>query len=250
MADEDNRQDNPTETKKRSSSAVPPLGSAKTKKKRKKNSKESPAATSSSTPNKTTSPKGKGTSLSTPKKRTLPEGKASSAKKKGTKLFTPKRNKKTSFPKSVVESTKKEDLEQWSQQAKMRQNLFQPGNEEKKEREAKKLVAEKTKDIQLTVSNSMWPFVSELKLSDDGNTVYLIRNEVNHNTISPSMSNEITNNFLGNPIEANRGDKLHDPNMGTDMKCILTYNTKVSIHFSKKIHSVNIFISIIFTKCK
>ena len=77
----------------------------------------------------------------------------------------------------------------------------------------------------------MWPFVSEVMLSDDGNTVHLIRNEVNHNTISLSLSNEITNNFLGNPIEANRGDKLHDPNMGTDMKCILTYNTKVSIYF-------------------
>ena len=90
------------------------------------------------------------------------------------------------------------------------------------------------------VSNSMWPFVSKVTLSNDGNAVHLMRNEVNHNTISPSLSNEITNNFLGNPIGANRGDKLHDPTMGTDMKCILTYNAKVSL-FGKKLHFVNIF---------
>ena len=75
----------------------------------------------------------------------------------------------------------------------------------------------------------MWPFVSKVTLSSDGTTVHLMRNEVNQNTISPSLSNEITNNFLGNPIGANRGDKLHDPTMGTDMKCFLTYNAKVSL---------------------
>ena len=84
----------------------------------------------------------------------------------------------------------------------------------------------------------MWPFVSEVMPSSDGNAVHLMRNEVNHNTISPSLSNEITNNFLGNPIGADRGDKLHDPTMGTDMKCFLTYNEKVSL-FGKK-----------FTVCK
>ena len=129
-------------------------------------------------------------------------------------------------------------MEQRSQQARERQDRFQPDDEEKKERDAKQMVAENTEGLQLTVSNSMWPFVSELMLSKDKNTVHLMRNEVNHNTISPSLSNEITNNFLGNPIEANKGDKIHDPTMGTDMKCILTYKANVSTSFRKNIYSL------------
>ena len=112
--------------------------------------------------------------------------------------------------------------------------------ERRKERQGgKKKIAETTKQIQFVVSNSMWPFVSKVMLSSDGNVVHLMHNEVNHNTISPSLSNEITNNFLGNPIGADRGDKLHDPTMGTDMKCFLTYNEKVSLF--KKIYSLQIF---------
>ena len=107
------------------------------------------------------------------------------------------------------------------------------------------MIAEKTRRVPLRVGNSMWPFVSELTLVKEGETtrIHLMRNEVNHNTISPSLSNEITNNFLGNPIGANRGNKIHDRTMGTDMKCILTYNAKVSliekkITFCKKIYLV------------
>ena len=147
-------------------------------------------------------------------------------------MSTPK--KWTPVPKSVVESLKKKDLEHYSKEAEKRQCELPPGSEEKKERDARQLVSESCKVIQLTVSNSMWPFVSELKLSDDEKTLYLIQNEVNHNTISPSLSNEITNNFLGNPIEADLNDKVYDPDMGSDMKCILTYGTKVSVHFSEK----------------
>ena len=86
----------------------------------------------------------------------------------------------------------------------------------------------------------MWPFVSKVTLSSDGTTVDLMRNEINRNTISPSLSNEITNNFLGNPIGANRGDKHCDPTMGTDMKCFLTYNAEVSL-FGKTLHFVDNF---------
>ena len=134
-------------------------------------------------------------------------------------------------------------------EAKQSKEQFQPGNEEKKGMEAKRMIAEKTKRLPLRVSNSMWPFVSELTLTKDGTTtrIHLMRNEVNHNTISPSLSNEITNNFLGNPIGANRGDKLHDRTMGTDMKCILTYNANVSL-IGKKLHFVKKFILIIFYK--
>ena len=161
-------------------------------------------------------------------------------KKKGndrerTGFETPEK-KKTSkgrppTPKSLVASTRKQELEQYSVEAKQSKEQFKPGNEEKKGMEAKRMIAEKTKQFPLKVSNSMWPFVSELKLVKDGETtrIHLMRNEVNHNTISPSLSNEITNNFLGNPIGANRGNKIHDRTMGTDMKCILTYNAKVSL---------------------
>ena len=58
----------------------------------------------------------------------------------------------------------------------------------RKERQGgKKIIAESTKQIELVVSNGMWPFVSEVMLSSDGNAVHLMRNEVNHNTISPSL---------------------------------------------------------------
>ena len=146
-------------------------------------------------------------------------------------LRTPPKRKNVGSPtkKLKVASTQKKQLEEWSEKAKESQKQFQPGSEEKKGREAKKIIAESTKQIQLVVSNGMWPFVSEVMPSSDGNAVHLMRNEVNHNTISPSLSNEITNNFLGNPIGADRGDKLHDPTMGTDMKCFLTYNEKVSL---------------------
>ena len=152
-------------------------------------------------------------------------------------------------PKSLVASTRKQELEKYSVEAKQSKEQFQPGNEEKKGMEAKRMIAEKTKRLPLRVSNSMWPFVSELTLTKDGTTtrIHLMRNEVNHNTISPSLSNEITNNFLGNPIGANRGDKLHDRTMGTDMKCILTYNANVSL-IGKKLHFVKKFILIIFYK--
>ena len=155
-------------------------------------------------------------------------------------FMTPPKRKNVGSPtkKLKVASTQKKQLEEWSEKAKESQKQFQPGSEEKKGREAKKIIAESTKQIELVVSNGMWPFVSEVMPSSDGNAVHLMRNEVNHNTISPSLSNEITNNFLGNPIGADRGDKLHDPTMGTDMKCFLTYNEKVSL-FGKK-----------FTVCK
>ena len=150
-------------------------------------------------------------------------------------LRTPPKRKNVGSPtkKLKVASTQKKQLEAWSEKAKESQKQFQPGSEEKKGREAKKIIAESTKQIELVVSNGMWPFVSEVMPSSDGNAVHLMRNEVNHNTISPSLSNEITNNFLGNPIGADRGDKLHDPTMGTDMKCFLAYNAKVSL-FGKK----------------
>ena len=184
-----------------------------------------------------------GSDAATSKKSKTGKSPVKSKSSKETKLITPKKTEKT----SVVASTQKKDLEQYSKEAKELKEQFKPGNEERKGKEAKLIIAEKTKRIPLDVSNSMWPFVSEVALSDDGDTVHLMRNEVNHNTISPSLSNEITNNFLGNPIGANRGDKLHDPTMGTDMKCILTYNDQVSF-IGNILHIVNIFFFNFFYK--
>ena len=75
----------------------------------------------------------------------------------------------------------------------------------------------------------MWPWLSEVMMSEDNKRIHLLRNQVNHNTISNSLSNKITNNFLGNPIGADLNGKIHDQSMGADMKCILTHNTKVSV---------------------
>ena len=91
------------------------------------------------------------------------------------------------------------------------------------------MVTESYKELTLEVSNLMWPWTSKVMLSKDEWMLHLLRNQVNHNTISTSLSNETTNNFLGNPIGADLNGKIHDQSMGADMKCILTYNTKVSV---------------------
>ena len=65
-------------------------------------------------------------------------------------------------------STRKQELEKYSMEAKESKERFQPGNEEKKGMEAKRMIAEKTRRVPLRVGNSMWPFVSELTLSKDG----------------------------------------------------------------------------------
>ena len=101
-----------------------------------------------------------------------------------------------------------------------------------KKRDAIEMVAENCKEFTLDVSNLMWPWLSEVMASEDGKTIHLLRNQVNHNTMSITLSNEITNNFVGNPIGADLNGKIHDRNMGDDMICILTYNTLVSVPLS------------------
>ena len=55
-------------------------------------------------------------------------------------MITMPKRKKVGSPtkKSLVASTQKKELEEWSQKAKESQKQFQPGSEEKKGREAKK----------------------------------------------------------------------------------------------------------------
>ena len=80
----------------------------------------------------------------------------------------------------------------------------------------------------LEVNNSMWPYVSECSLSDDEEEIFFYRNQVNHNAVGPAIANEITNNFLNNPINADLSGKMHPRNMGGDMNCLLAWNDKVN----------------------
>ena len=146
--------------------------------------------------------------------------------------------------------TDEKSLEKYSKKAKETLNVIKPGNEEQKERDARQKVVDNCKNFKLEVSNSMWAWLSEMMYSEKTKKIHLLRTQANHNTVSPSLSNEITNNLLGNIVGAGLSSKIHDRGMGNDMKCILTYNTKVSVplflfflYFVKKI-------KIIFTNCK
>ena len=139
----------------------------------------------------------------------------------------PAKKKRKKKPASTP--TDKKTLDEWSKRAKQSYENIIPGSEEQKERDAMELVANKCKSFRLRVSNSMWAFLSEVECSKNGEKIHLRRNQVNHNTVSPSLSNEITNNFLGNPLGADLTDKIHGRNMGNDMKCLLAYNTKASL---------------------
>ena len=135
-----------------------------------------------------------------------------------------KRRKKDETP-----PTDKTILIQYGVDAKKNQDNRKLGNEEQKERDAIEMVEKSCKGFKIVVSNCMWPYVSEVMLSKDENTVHLIRNEVNHNTISKPLTNEITNNYADNPIMADLNGKIHNRSMGDDMTCILTHNTLVSV---------------------
>ena len=105
---------------------------------------------------------------------------------------------------------------------------IKPGREEKIERDARQKVADNCKNDKLEVRNDMWPWLSDMTWDKPEKKIKLIRNQVNHNTVSPSLSNEIAKNYLGNIAGADLDCKIHDPSMGGDMKCILTYNPKVN----------------------
>ena len=136
-----------------------------------------------------------------------------------------KKRKKKPVPTPIDKKT----LDEWSKKAKLSYDQIMPGSKEQKERDAMEIVTNKCKSFILRLSNLMWPFVTKVELSKDTGKIHLRRNQVNHNTVSPSLSNEITNNFLGNPLGADLTGKIHGRNMGNDTKCILTYNTKASL---------------------
>lgn len=137
--------------------------------------------------------------------------------------------KKKTKEKAETPSTDKKTLAKCGVNAKKRQDKRKLGNEEQKERYARQMVKENCKEFKLIVHNTTWPWLSKVMASEDGNTLHLLRNQVNHNTISKPLTNEITNNFAGNPIMADLNGKIHDRSMGDDMICILTHNTLVSV---------------------
>ncbi len=75
----------------------------------------------------------------------------------------------------------------------------------------------------------MWCFTCEAvkKLAEE---ITFLCVPVNHNHMKKKVAHEITNNILGNPIHVDFTQKFHKPNMGTDVHCLLTYNTKVRYH--------------------
>ena len=87
-----------------------------------------------------------------------------------------------------------------------------------------------TKSTTVTVNNTMWLFLCECERAVGSGDIVFLRVPVNHNCVNSKVAHEITNNILGNPVRANLEDKFHEPNMGTDMHCLMTYNTKVSLY--------------------
>ena len=118
-------------------------------------------------------------------------------------------------------------LEKYSQQANESQKQQKPTDLEVRERQARDFIEEHSNTMKLDIRNCMFPWVSDVSLSNDGKII-CYRNQINHNSISSKLANEITNNFLGNPIGADLSGKVHEKAMGIDMSCLLTYNTTVS----------------------
>ena len=124
--------------------------------------------------------------------------------------------------------TDKTSLESCMKKAKKTHSTIKPGQEEQNERDARQNVVDNCKSCKLEVRNGMWPWISEIMWDETEKKIKLLRNRVNHNTVSPTLSNEITNNLLGNIAGADLDGKIYDRSMGEDMKCILTYNTQVN----------------------
>ena len=80
----------------------------------------------------------------------------------------------------------------------------------------------------IPVRNGMWAFCCDCYCEEGQDEIVIMRNQVNHNSVSPSIANRITNNILGNPINANLTGKTYQRDMGGDIHCLLTWNKKVN----------------------
>ena len=162
------------------------------------------------------------TSSTKKKKKRRRKGSPSSATKTKAQVKTP-----TSVA-SGVNFLPDDQLEQFSEDAKKKLADKKCVGNELKERNARQMVEDFSASTQVQVRNGIWPWISDVSIDADDNIVFH-RNKMNHNATSPALSNEITNNFLGNPIGTDLKGKVHKSNMGADMTCFLTYNNKVCV---------------------
>ena len=101
---------------------------------------------------------------------------------------------------------------------------------ERDDTKARRLFRENSAELKVDINNSMWPFVSECHLEkvDGKEMAIFMRNQVNHNTITQKMANEITNNFLDNPLCVDAREQIYSQDLGNDMECLLAWNDKVN----------------------
>ena len=167
------------------------------------------------------------------KKTAMAQGDSSKNKKENqrAKDIPPTGNAKVKTPTSVGSDMKflpNERLEKYSQDT-VKKLASQPcAGYEIKEREAREMVEANFNLMRMKVCNGMWPFLSDVSLSEDGNIPFY-RIQINHNAISSNLTNEITNNYLRNPMRADFKGKVHAKDMESNMTCFLTYNNKVSV---------------------
>ncbi len=164
---------------------------------------------------------------------------ASKEKKKknqGGKDTLPTDNTKAKTPTSVGSDMKflpNERLEKYSQDTAKKLTNQPCADLEHWERKARNIVENNSVLIHVKVRNGMWPWLSEVGLSPEGNILFC-RNAMNHNSISATLSNKITYNFLDNPIDADLRGKVHTKDMVTNMICILTHNKELSVNTTLK----------------
>ena len=97
------------------------------------------------------------------------------------------------------------------------------------ETKALAIINSNTKSTRLDVHRSMWAFAAECECTGDEEEIFFQRCQVNHNCVAPPIANEITNNFLGNPINADQTGKVYECSMGGDMHCLFTCNEEVNV---------------------
>ena len=86
-----------------------------------------------------------------------------------------------------------------------------------------------TKSTTITINNTMWLFLSECERYVLSREVVFLHVPVNHTSVNDKAAHETTNNILDNPVHADLSKKFHEPNMGTDMHCLMRYNEKVCL---------------------
>ncbi len=109
-----------------------------------------------------------------------------------------------------------------------KKNKTKQSEDVEREREAQKLLDEKSKVVTVEIHPGMIPWTREVEWDKDKDEVKMYRVPVNHNQQNPSLMYEITNNMLSNVVDADLSGKYHQQSMGTDMELLLTYNKKVS----------------------